>query len=104
MVKLRQSLKTLCALCVIVTISACMKPGANPVEVKTEIVVPSVPPENLVCPEIPRPPNPDTATQRDVAAYLPDVIAVAEHCKRDLGVVRRIINSAADAAKKQNVE
>jgi len=89
------SFKTLCVLCVVGAVSACVIPD-GPIEIRTEIVAPEVPRENLVCPPVPTPPNPDTSTQRDVAVYLPEIISVAEHCHRDLGVVREVLDSASD--------
>jgi len=99
MVNWLPSYKTLCALCAVLVISACARPDPPIIEVQTQVVVPEVPRSNLVCPVVPTPPDPDTATQRDIAVYLPEVIEVAEHCRRDLGVVRTILDNAADAAQ-----
>jgi len=63
---------------------------------QTRVYVPSIPYHNLECPTVPIPPNPDTATQRDIAIYLPEVIEIAEHCRLDLAVVRDILNQAQE--------
>jgi hypothetical protein len=93
------SYKTLFALCAISVLVACGEPPAvrAPV-IQTEVVIPNVDPRALVCPQIPIPPDPDTATQRDVAAYIPTLIEVAEHCRRDLATVRRTLEAAAASA------
>lgn len=91
------SFKTLYVLCAVVLISACGDKPEPQIEVRTQIVVPDVPRENLVCPPVPMPPDPDTSTQRDVAVFLPEIIEVAEHCHRDLGVVRRILDNAENS-------
>lgn len=73
--------------------------------IQTEVRIPVVDPRALVCPTIPIPPDPDTATQRDIAAYIPSLIEVAEHCKQDLGTVRATLSAAqaaADAANEQD--
>lgn len=101
MVNWLPSLKILCVLCVVALISACTRPEPTQIEIQTKIVVPEVPQANLVCPEVPPIPDPDTAAQQDVAVFLPEIIEVAEHCRRDLGVVRTILDNAADAAQEQ---
>lgn len=72
------------------------------IEVQTSIVIPTVPERNLVCPAIPSIPDPDTSDQRDIAVLIPDLIAVAEHCRSDLAVVRKILEKAAADAAEQN--
>jgi hypothetical protein len=77
------------------------EPQRAPV-VQTEVRVPVVDPRNLVCPDIPIPPDPDTSEQSDVAAYLPQIVEVAEHCKRDLQAVRATLVAAQVAADAAN--
>lgn len=79
-------------------VTGCATNERPQIEVQTQIVTPDVPRSNLVCPAIPTPPDPDTATQRDVAVYIVELTEVAEHCKRDLAVVRAILDRAAQMA------
>lgn len=102
MVQLRLFLVTLCVLFVTACGNLFQEPEEPPIEIQTKVVVPSVPTNNLVCPAIPDIPDPDTATQRDIAILIPDLVDVAEHCKRDLGVVKRILEAAKAQAEAQN--
>lgn len=95
MAKLLPCLAILCAL----SVSACSRPEPPQIEIQTQMVVPEVPNNNLVCPAIPIPPDPATSTQRDLAVYILELIEVAEHCKRDLAVVRAILQQAEAAVE-----
>ena len=63
----------------------------------TEILVPA---QNRTCPKIPTPPNPDTASQQDVAAWLPDVYATHAECRSDLRSTIRIVDAHNSEAQR----
>ena len=67
----------------------------------TEIIIP---PQNRGCATIPSAPNPDVATQRDVAIWLPEVYAAHAECRSDLRTVVRIVDSHNDEAQRQKEE
>ena len=67
----------------------------------TEVTIPA---QNRSCANIPAPPNPDTASQRDVAAWLPDVYGAHAECKSDLRAVVRTIDSHNAEAQRQAAE
>lgn len=52
-----------------------------------------VPPTLLTCPDEPETPEPDLATQRDVAIYLFDLSEAGETCRRNLRAVRGLIEA-----------
>ena len=95
MAKSRLFLVTLCALFLI---SACgEKQRIEVLQQPTTVVVPA---QNRSCANIPTPPNPDSATQRDVAAWLPDVYSAHAECRSDLRSTIRILDSHnAEAAR-----
>jgi len=97
----RPFLGILCALFLLT--SAC---SSTPiVEVLPEFTQVVIPPQNKTCPSIPNPPVGDAATQRDVAAWLPDVYAAHAHCKSDLRATVRIVdahNAEAERLKAEN--
>jgi hypothetical protein len=84
--------KTLYALCGISLLVAC-SPGEPTVLVQSRIEPISIPAGLESCPAIPTPPDPDnpSTTQRDVAIYLVELVAVAEQCKLDLRTLNRVI-------------
>lgn len=96
MVSLRLSSAILCAL---LLLSAC---GEKPaIEVLPQTTTITVPDQNRSCSNIPTPPNADTATQRDVAVWLPDVYGAHSECKSDLRAVIRILDAHNVEAKRQ---
>lgn len=89
MVRLPRFLATLC---VLFLTSGCFGKDVV-IEVlpqPTEVLIPE---QNKSCPDIPAPPNPDYADQRDVAAWLPDVFAVHAECRSDLRSTVRIVDA-----------
>lgn len=92
-------------LCALFLISGCswFEPTIQ-LEVRPQATTVTVPAQNRSCANIPTPPNPDTATQRDVAVWLPDVYAAHNECKSDLRTVVRIIDSHNAEAARQAAE
>lgn len=78
--------------------------GTTPrLQTLTNINTIDIPAAQKSCPEIPTPPDPDdpNTTQRTVALYIAELVRVAEHCKRDLDTINRIIaeyNALAEQA------
>ena len=89
-------------LCALFLLSACA--GAPALEVLPQTTTITVPAQNRACANIPTPPNPDTATQRDVAVWLPDVYAAHSECKSDLRAVIRILDGHNEVAASQAEE
>ena len=66
--------------------------ATRPPTVLTKIQVESPPiSSSLSCPPRPTPPAPETATQRDVAAYLRELAAWGEDCEAKLAEVREAL-------------
>lgn len=63
----------------------------------TEVLIPA---QNRSCPAIPPPPNPDTASQRDVAAWIPDVYGAHAECRSDLRSTIRIVDAHNEEARR----
>lgn len=67
--------------------------GDTQIEILREPTEVFIPPSNRSCAAIPLPPNPDMgATQRDVAAWIPEVYAAHAECRSDLNVVVGIVS------------
>lgn len=66
-----------------------------PVQEVRVIPPPTVPPTLLACQPEPMPPDPSTATQRDVAVFLFDLAEAGQDCRRKLGVTRRLLDDYA---------
>ena len=89
MVKLRPFLAMLC---VLFLISGCFGKEIQ-IEVLTQPTEVLIPPQNRSCQDIPSPPNPDVATQQDVAAWLPAVYGAYGECRSDLRTSVRIVDA-----------
>lgn len=79
-------------------ISACE--GANRIEILPQPTEVLIPVSNRTCGGIPTPPNPDVATQRDVAVWLPDVYAAHAECRSDLRTTVRIVDAHNEEARR----
>lgn len=86
-------------------LAACASQNAPPI-IQTQINEISVPPAQENCPRLPTPPDPDDpeTTQRDIALYITELVAVAEHCRSDLYTLNRIIREYNALAAKHNLE
>lgn len=74
----------------------------SPVTVQTQVAEITVPAAQQSCPGLPTAPDPDDprTTQRDVALYITELVAVAEHCRDDLVTINRIIADFNERARK----
>jgi|GEM_PF-2886327 len=86
----RKPMMALSVLCFAALSSACAK--AEPEIVKRiEYVPQTIPAVLLSCPEAPAVPDPATATQRTVAAYLVETVHAGEDCRAKLEAVGRLV-------------
>lgn len=58
-----------------------------------EYVAPTIPHELLTCPAAPPVPDPDAATDKDVARYIVELFAAHAECWRKLGRVRELVTT-----------
>lgn len=81
------------ALFCLVPLTAC---ADKPPEIvtKVEYVRQEIPDALLTCPEGPPVPDPGTATQRSVAAFLVQAVHAGEDCRAKLEAIRRLVQTS----------
>lgn len=92
------------AISALLLLSGCAQPDR--LQTLTQINPIDIPAAQQRCPAIPAPPDPDdpNTTQRDIALYITELTDVAEHCKRDLITINRIVEEYNSLAARLNAE
>ncbi len=81
----------------VVCLSSCANGPAPAVVTRVEVARQQIPPALLRCRDHPEPP-PDPVTEVEYDAYVLDLAAAGDDCRRRLGVVRDIVVSPAAPA------